>query len=92
MEVGVKGYIFDLMCPGAEVKGKVYNKVERHIFMKYDGTATRAYKEICRVRKMIMTNMEFFFENRILMFSWGQSTIIKYMLTTQMKAPLLSIG
>ena len=49
MEIGVQGYIFDLMCPGAEVKGKVYNKVERSILLLTDGSATKSYRKLCQV-------------------------------------------
>ena len=59
MEMGVKGFIFDLMCPGAEVKGKVYNNVEQNILLLTDGTATKTYKDICQVKlDWIEVNMD----------------------------------
>ena len=45
---GEVGYIFDLMCPGGEVKGKVYNKMSK-VFILNNGKASSHYKEVCKV-------------------------------------------
>ena len=45
---GKNGYIFDVMCPGGEVNGKVYNK-ESTVLILFNNTASKNYNEICKV-------------------------------------------